>query len=392
MPSNVKYLSLLCVSFFLLPIQGEFIGEVSLDNRHFFKEGIFEQDKNHSSMSFSPEIFKNLEDDQIFHFKAKLRNDTKDTERNLVDIQELYFIEIGESREIKYGISKEFWGVTETSHRVDIINQTDTTESFDGEDKLGQPMVKVSFEKNWGNIDLYALLGFRERTYSGDKGRLRLPLVIDTDNPVYESSAKNKRTDFAIRWSHYFNEFEVAVSHFSGTTREPRMLPSTKKINHLTPYYEKINQTGLEALYLIGGLALKLEAISRSGQGDTFSAATAGFEYTQVGVSDSRIDLGWILEANHDDRLNSSPFVVGTRLTFNDSYDSQILSGVFINEKTEELGLLIEASRRIASCCMISIEAMYFEDTNEDNGEIKLFEYFKEDDFLRVEFIYYFGE
>jgi hypothetical protein len=41
---------------------------------------------------------------------------------------------------------------------------------------------------------------------------------------------------------------------------------------------------------------------------------------------------------------------------------------------------------------MISIEAMYFDDTNEDNGEIKLFEYFKEDDFLRVEFIYYFGE
>ena len=392
MPLNVKCLSLLCVSFFLLPIQGEFIGEVSLDNRYFFKEGIFGQDKNHSSISFSPEIFKDIEEDQIFHFKAKLRNDTKDTERNLVDIQELYFIEIGESREIKYGISKEFWGVTETSHRVDIINQTDTTESFDGEDKLGQPMVKVSFEKNWGNIDLYALLGFRERTYSGDKGRLRLPLVIDTDNPVYESSAKNKRTDFAIRWSHYFDEFEVAVSHFSGTTREPRMLPSTKKINHLTPYYEKINQTGLEALYLIGGLALKLEAISRSGQGDTFSAATAGFEYTQVGVSDSRIDLGWILEANHDDRLNSSPFVVGTRLTFNDSYDSQILSGVFINEKTEELGLLIEASRRIASCCMISIEAMYFDDTNEDNGEIKLFEYFKEDDFLRVEFIYYFGE
>tara|TARA_Y100001970_G_scaffold250037_1_gene321366 strand:- start:51044 stop:52222 length:1179 start_codon:yes stop_codon:yes gene_type:complete len=392
MQSNAKYLSLFFISFFVLPINGEFIGEVNLDNRHYFNQGIFGQDKNHSSISFSPEIFKNLEDDQIFHFKAKLRKDTKDRERNLVDIQELNFIEIGKSKEIKYGISKEFWGVTETSHRVDIINQTDTTESFDGEDKLGQPMVKVSFEKNWGNIDLYALLGFRERTYSGDKGRLRLPLVIDTDNAVYESSAKNKRMDFAIRWSHYFNEFEVALSHFSGTSREPRLLPSTKKINHLTPYYEKINQTGLETLYLIGGLALKLEAISRSGQGDTFSAATAGFEYTQVGIADSRIDLGWILEANHDDRLTSSPFVVGTRLTFNDSFDSKILSGIFINEKTEELGVLIEASRRIASCCMISLEAMYFDYTNEDNREIKLFESFKEDDFLRLEFMYYFGK
>ena len=41
---------------------------------------------------------------------------------------------------------------------------------------------------------------------------------------------------------------------------------------------------------------------------------------------------------------------------------------------------------------MISLEAMYFDDTNEDNGEIKLFEPFKEDDFIRIEFIYYFGE
>ena len=46
-------------------------------------------------------------------------------------------------------------------------------------------MVKISLEKNWGNIDLYALLGFRERTYSGDKGRLRLPVLIDTDTVSY---------------------------------------------------------------------------------------------------------------------------------------------------------------------------------------------------------------
>ena len=153
MQSNAKYLSLFLISFFILPIKADFIGEISLENRHFFNDGALGQDNNHSSISFSPEIFENLEDDRIFHFKAKLRDDNKDTERNLVDIQELYFIEIGESKEIKYGISKEFWGVTETSHRVDIINQTDTTESFDGEDKLGQPMVKVSLEKKRNKLE-----------------------------------------------------------------------------------------------------------------------------------------------------------------------------------------------------------------------------------------------
>ena len=158
------------VSLFSCSIFSEVLGELILENRSFFKEGYLNQDKQHSSFTFSPEIY--IEDGEtIFHFKSKFRKDSQDTNRNLIDIQELYFLSIGESREIKYGISKEFWGVTETNHRVDIINQTDFTEALDGEEKLGQPMIKVSFEESWGNLDIYALLGFRERKFFGKEGR-----------------------------------------------------------------------------------------------------------------------------------------------------------------------------------------------------------------------------
>ena len=378
--------------FFLLPIDAEYIGEFSIEDRHFLNDSKFGQSSNHSSFTFSPEIFLDLQEEGIFHFKAKLRNDQEDKERNLVDIQEFYFIDLGDAREIKYGISKEFWGVTETGHRVDIINQTDSSESFDGEDKLGQPMIKISMEKDWGLLDVYALLGFRERTYAGQDGRLRFPLVVDTNNPKYESTAKNKRTDFAIRWSHYFDNFEVALSHFSGTSREPRFIPSQKKLSGLTPFYETIDQTGLEALYLVGSLALKLEAITRSGQEDRFSALTAGFEYTQIGILDSRLDLGWLFEINHDDRIYSSPFILGTRLTFNDNFDTQLLFGVSYNNSSSEISSVIEASRRIGACCMISLESIYFGDTDKENGQLKLFESFKEDNFFRIEFTYYLGE
>jgi len=378
--------------FFLLPVNAEYMGELLIEDRYFLHGAQFNQNSNHSSFTFSPEIFLNFEDKGIFHFKAKLRKDQEDKERNLIDIQELYFINLEESKEIKYGISKEFWGVTETAHRVDIINQTDSSESFDGEDKLGQPMIKLSLEKDWGLLDIYALLGFRQRTYAGKNGRLRLPLVIDTDNPKYESRAENKRTDFAIRWSHYFDNFEIALSHFSGTSREPRFIPSQKKLSGLTPYYETIDQTGLEALYLIGSLALKLEAITRSGQEDRFSALTAGFEYTQIGILDSRLDLGWLFEINHDDRIYSSPFILGTRLTFNDNFDTQLLFGVSYNDSSSEISSVIEASRRIGACCMISLESIYFGDMDEENGQLKLFEPFKEDDFFRIEFTYYLGE
>ena len=384
MPKSLLMISIL----FSQLILGEIIGELSFDNRYFFNAGLQEQKKNHTSFTFSPEIFQD-NSNRIFHFKAKLRKDSEDSGRNLNDIQELYLINILEDKEIKYGVSKEFWGVTETSHRVDIINQTDFTEGFDGEEKLGQPMIKISLERQWGLLDIYTLLGFRERNFSGKKGRLRLPLSINEKGSLYSSSSKNKRADFAVRWSNYYDDFDIAISHFSGTSREPRFLPSANKINELVPVYEVIDQTGLEIQYLLDSLAIKGEVISRSGQGERFTAATYGFEYTQVGVLQSRIDLGWVVEFNHDDRLESSPFVLGTRFSFNDIYDSQILSGFILNDKSKELGFLLEASRRIGECCLLSLEGIYFDDTEEDNGQKKLFQAFKEDDFLRAEFIYY---
>ena len=141
----------------------------------------------------------------------------------------------------------------------------------------------------------------------------------------------------------------------------------------------------------MGGLALKLEAISRSGQGDRFSAATAGFEYTQVGILSSRLDLGWIMEFNYDDRYQESPLALGTRLTFNDMYDSQILSGVMRNEETGETNVFVEASRRVKNCCRLSFESIYFNGGNNSNSIQKMFEYLKQDDFVRFEFIYYLG-
>tara|TARA_B100000427_G_scaffold104881_1_gene86926 strand:- start:9761 stop:10957 length:1197 start_codon:yes stop_codon:yes gene_type:complete len=365
-------------------------GEVSFENRSFSEQGLFDQQKNHYSFTLSPEFYFESEDQNTsFTFKTKIRKDSLDNERNLFDIQDLSLIKVKNSYETRIGIRRDFWGVTETVHRVDIINQTDQVESFDGEDKLGQPMINFSLERDWGVLDIYALIGFRERTFAGEKGRLRAPFLIDTNSAIYESGAKNLRTDFAFRWSQSYRNLEIALSHFSGTSREPKFI--NKTASSKTPYYGIIDQTGLEALYIMGGLALKLEAISRSGQGDRFSAATVGFEYTQVGILSSRLDLGWILELNYDDRYEESPFALGTRLIFNDMYDSQILSGVMRNEETGETNVFVEASKRIGNCCRMSFESIYFNGGNNSNKMQKMFEHLKQDDFVRLEFIYYLG-
>ena len=375
----------------------EFLGEISIEGRSFSNEGFFNQAKFHSSLSVSPEIY--IESDDLkksFTFKPKFRKDSEDSERNLIDIQELHWTIIGNIFETKIGIRKDFWGVTETVHRVDIINQTDFVENIDGEDKLGQPMINISFERLNGTFDIYALLGFRERTFGGKNGRLQAPILVDTDNPIYESNAKEKRIDFAFRWSQYFSDFEYAVSHFSGTSREPFFkLDVSSPVPQFQPLYNVIDQTGIEILYILGSMAFKLEGFSRSGQEDRFSASTAGFEYTQIGIFESRIDLGWVAEFNHDDRMENSPISLGTRLTFNDIADTQILSGLLWNKDTDEKNIFIEASSRLKSCCKISIEGVIFTDgkkLNKFNPYRKpegLFDYFQEEDFLKLEFIYY---
>ena len=392
---SVKAFIFLILAVFSTTTYGEIelFGELSIEIRNFQNEGLFGQKKDHSSYTFSPELYFESEGGKdFFSIKPKFRKDAEDNERNLEDLQELQWTHVGKNYETKIGIRKDFWGVTETAHRVDIINQTDAVESFDGEDKLGQPMINLSLERDWGVLDLYALIGSRERTYAGNNGRLRMPFIVDTHNPIYESSEEENKIDFAIRWNHYYDDLELAISHFSGNTREPLLIPAQDGNSiKLLPKYDLIDQTGLEALYIIEGWALKLETITRSGQGDRFTALTTGFEYTQTGVFETVLDLGWIIELNHDDREEHSPHAIGTRFSFNDIDDSQLLLGVLWNESTGETNVFIEGSKRIGARSKLSIEGFVFnggkkvKGNNFDFNKANPLDFLQEEDFLRME-------
>ena len=77
-------------------------------------------------------------------------------------LREFYWWRDFDSVEIYVGARQLFWGVTETVHLVDVINQNDLVEDIDGEDKLGQPMVSLLLDRDWGTLELFSLLGFRE--------------------------------------------------------------------------------------------------------------------------------------------------------------------------------------------------------------------------------------
>ena len=173
----------------------------------------------------------------------------RDAERTHFDIREAYVAQRLGDWDYLVGINKVFWGVTESRHLVNIINQTDAIEDTDEEDKLGQPMINVGLQKDWGRLDVFVLPGFRERPFSGSTGRLRTNETVDADQAVFESGAGNAHVDFAGRYSHFIGDWDVGVSLFHGLSREPRLPIGAG--GRRAPHYDLITQAGLFLQYTV---------------------------------------------------------------------------------------------------------------------------------------------
>ncbi len=392
------------------------VGEYKLDwelggqARLFAEKASYGQSRSDVSIRAQAEFYYQWNDgmDSI-EFIPWFVIDQEDDERTHGDIQDLAWIHVGDDWELRTGIRKVFWGVTESVHLVDIINQSDLSRGLDGEDKLGQPMVNLSLVNDWGIIDFFILPGHRKRIFAGEDGRPRSTFVITRDHAKYESGDDSRRVDAAFRWQVSIDDWELALSHFSGTSKEPTIVGLNDKGELLT-YYPVIDQTGLEAQYIAGEWIWKLESAFRSGQGNRYTAAVAGTEYTQVGIFDTDVDLGWIAEYSFDDRGFDAPHaserdvVVGTRWTLNDVASSQALFFVSVDSSTKEQLWTLEASRRFYADWFVTIDMFVFANTGEaptveesldqftsgDSGSNRKLAAFTRDSYIQFEVVRYF--
>lgn len=314
-------------------------------------------------------------------FKAFARVDDTDNERSHGDIRELSWLYYQDTWELKAGISKVFWGVTESAHRVDIINQTDAVESPDGEKKLGQPMIHFASIRDWGVLNAFILPYFRERNFEGVDGYLGPDITINSDTPLYQSSREEKHTDIALRYTHTLDIWDIGLSYFQGTDREPFLLPTmTGNEFSLTPFYAQIQQSGVDIQATISQWLWKLEATHKryrdsdlaensiaAPRKDT-TALTAGFEYTHVGIAGSAMDLGFLTEYhynNQDSDQQTDPLqndiFIGARLTFNDIQNTAILAGWIQDlDSSNSAMAFIEASRRLQDNWVITLDGRLF--------------------------------
>jgi len=374
----------------------DYSGLINID-LHSFNSGplLAEQHNSYLSISLEPEIHHSWNNEQSsILFKPFLRADQHDENKTHADVRELYWQTVTDYYELRIGISKVYWGATESQHLVDIINQTDLVENFDGEDKLGQPMIKLSFEKDWGNLDFFILPYFRERTFAGEEGRLRPALLIDDNLAQYESDDEENHIDVAIRFFKTIEDWDLGLSYFNGTSRDPVLTPALNAQSQLVlaPVYEQIQQIGLDLTGTIEDWIWKLEVIHRNSEQQTYSALTGGYEYTFYGVRESAIDIGIVNEYLFDDRNASAttPFqndvMFGLRFNFNNEQSTQALIGFIVDMDNQSQLFSIEASQRFSSNIKVELELRVFSNTDINDLTYN----YRDDDHIRLSLTYYY--
>ena len=376
----------------------EWDSEVAVEVRSFLHDSSRTNQKNENlSLSFQTEFYHDWNDDtQRFVFKPFVRVDNLDDERTHFDLREFYWRKTFEEKnlDVKIGLSKVFWGVTESVHLVDIINQNDGVDNLDGEDKLGQPMLNFTLDKDWGIVDFFILPYFRERTFPSLDGRPSLPFRVDIDNPLYASGAEEEHVDLALRYAQVFGDWDVGISHFSGTSREPLLIPSIISSGvKLTPFYDQIEQSAIDIQATLENWLWKLELISNKGtQQDRYIALAGGFEYSFYDLKESGIDLGIITEYLFDDRKQSSTstfqndLFIGGRFAFNDENSSDLLAGVVYDLDNQTRFFSIEASMRVGQNMKASLESRFFS----VNDTSDLFYSIKDDDYIGINLTRFF--
>lgn len=327
------------------------------------------------------------------------RIDAEDEERQHFDIRKLRYEGVFDHFELRIGLDKVFWGVTEFAHVVDVINQTDFVESIDAEEELGQPMVNLTIPTELGTLDIFVLPYFRERTFPSVTGRPRIDIRIDTSQALYEHADGDEHMDYAVRWSHYIGNVDIGLSYFEGTGRDPLfVMPAfiAPAEPTLVPYYAQIQQGSIDIQATLDAWLLKFEGLVRDEAGSEYILAAGGFEYSFYGLNTfwggSGADLGIVAEYLYDDRGAASPqpanndLFAGLRLALNDEQSTAFLAGLGRDLDTDALSFRIEAERRLGADYFLTVELQILTDIPDASPLAS----FADDDFLQIRLARYF--
>lgn len=372
--------------------ESKIAGDLALEHRYFFSEDSPNHSHQNAHTLYGTLFYSHHWDDEnkIIRLSPFASLSSPDDERNRFDLREVSFLGIWGDWEVFLGMGKTFWGSVESVHLVDTLNQTDFIQSPQGEEKLGQPQVRLSYLSPWGEFSFFALPYFRKRTFPGSAGRLNTPLSIN-DTALYASGAQQWNFDYAFSWTHSWGDLDFTLHWFEGTERDPVLLLRGQQ---LFAYYRQSFQAGLNLSYVYQDAIFKAEVLYRNPtQIKEFWALATGVEYTFYNLKDSGLDLGVLLEAIYDERGALSPqglyrhAFIGIRLNLNNSYDMSFLLAHYYNWKEQRhTQTALEAQGRIYKNWTWELEIALFY----PQKDLSFRDYLRNDDFIEATLSYSF--
>lgn len=363
-------------------------GWIELEGRWFPDTALYPtQSHGDASFALRPE-YRTQAGGLAFALVPFLRVDSEDRERTHGDLREASIRFQAGGLTWLAGFGQESWGVAESYNPVDIVNQTDFVEDIATDEKLGQPMVQAKLLTDLGTVQLLVLPGFRARTFPSDHGRLYLP--IDFEHPIYQSPQKEWHVDWAVRGTKTLGAWDLGLSYFWGTRRDPRLEPDpTKGLGSV--YYDLIHQAGLDVQGAIGNWTLKLESVYRDTPVQRYAAAVAGAEYTLYGLADTAADLSLYAEYTYDGTDNTlatiyqNDIFAGARLALNDAQSTEVQLSVLTDMEEDSLLWRLEGSRRLGEDWKLRLTLQGFPRTAP--GEPAY--YWRNDGYARLEILRY---
>ncbi|HEU5134128.1 MAG TPA: hypothetical protein VFU13_03190 [Steroidobacteraceae bacterium] len=317
------------------------------------------------------------------------------SERTHGDIRELQWLWTHEPFQVRAGIDRVFWGVTEFAHIVDVINQADIVEDPFGETKIGQPMLTVTTSGAWGSLSIYGLPRFRVRGFPGLGEPMRPAPPTGIGAALFESRAGRSHFDRALRYSRSQGPLDIGLSYFEGTSRDPRFLIGVPAsgIPESHPYYELMSQAGVDLQLTLDEWAFKFEGARRHAAKRTRDAYTVGIEYAMVGVLGTSADLSTVLEyvRDHRDPLPLPGFLdddleFGFRISGNDARSSELKLGVTSDRRRDSRAWSVEFGTRIAAHWRLYAQARVFDKVSPRDPLTLL----KNDSYLSLALVRYF--
>ena len=338
-----------------LPAAGQWHGEVALENRLYPA----------ASPAHEPSLVVDLE--RTLRLPGRggrvvvrpwLRLDPTGSGRSRADLRELSWALFSDRWEVRAGLREVFWGVTESRHVVDVLNQRELVAGGTGFVKLGQPMVSGAAFGPWGAAELHLVPWFRERPFEGRDGRLWSPLPVAGGAAVRGPGAGGPGPDWAVRWSRRSGPLELGATYFRGTDRDPTFhRDRVAGEAALVPRYGVVGQASVDAQWTGGPWLVKLEAMTRDPEGGRFVAAAGGVEYAFAP------HLSVFLEYAHDGRGRAATTslqddaYLGARLLLQ---DGQLGAGVHLDRRSGNALLAASGERRLGAGASLRVELTGF--------------------------------